>query len=267
MTMGEQPARLEGRSAVVTAAGSGIGRASALAFAREGARLVINDIDETPLEKTAEAIRHSGGAVVAIAGDATTRELNDQLVAAAVEHYGQLDCIDLVVGGAQPKPMLETSDDEYRRIVALNLDSAWLGAHAALPVMIEQQRGSIIGTSSGAGIGSVLGLAAYGAAKAAVAALMRSIAHEFGTSGIRANTIAPGPMATPSLLAALEQLPVGTEGFAAQIPLGRIGTAEEIADAAVFLASDAASYVSGALLAVDGAIHSTLSSPDPMVRG
>lgn len=259
-------ARLTDRSAIVTAAGSGIGRATALAFAREGARLVINDIDEAALLATADAIGQQGGQAIAVAGDATTRALNEQLVATAVEHHGGLDCTDLVAGGAQPRPMLETSDESYQHIIALNLHSAWFGAQAALPVMIEQQRGSIIGTSSGAGIGSVLGLAAYGAAKAGVTALMRGIAQEFGAAGIRANTISPGPMATPGLLTALEQLPAGPEGFAAQIPLGRLGTAEEIADAAVFLASEEARYISGALIPVDGAIHSTLSAPDPMAR-
>lgn len=256
--------RLEGRSAIVTAAGSGIGRATALAFSREGARLVLNDLNETTLAETHALLREQGGEAIAIAGDATTRALNESLVAAAVEHHGGLDCIDLVAGGAMPKPTLETTDQEYRRIIALNLDSAWMGAQAALPVMQEQRRGCVIGTTSGAGIGSVMGLAAYGAAKAGVISLMRSIAHEFGSAGIRANTISPGPMATPGLLSVLNQLPTGVEGFESQIPLGRLGTAEEIADTAVFLASDDARYVSGALLPVDGAIHSTLSSPDPM---
>ena len=259
-------AQLADRSAIITAAGSGIGRASALAFAREGARLVINDIDEAALSETAAAIAEQGGTVVAVPGDATTRALNEQLVATAVERHGGLDCIDLVAGGAQPKPMLETSDSLYEGIIALNLHSAWYGAQAALPVMQEQKRGSIIGTSSGAGIGSVLGLAPYGTAKAGVTALMRGIAQEFGAYGIRANTISPGPMSTPGLLSALEQLPAGPEGFAAQIPLGRLGTADEIAEAAVFLASEQSRYVSGALIPVDGAIHSTLSSPDPMAR-
>jgi NAD(P)-dependent dehydrogenase (short-subunit alcohol dehydrogenase family) len=259
--------RLDGRSAIITAAGSGIGRATALAFASEGAHLVLNDLDEKSLHETVGAIREHGGRALPIAGDATTRALNEALVAAAVEHHGGLDCIDLVAGGAQPKPTLETGDDEYRRIIALNLDTTWLGLQVALPVMVDQGRGSVIATSSGAGIGSVLGLAAYGAAKAGVTSLMRSVAQEFGASGIRANTISPGPMATPGLLTALKQLPAGVEGFEAQIPLGRLGTAEEIAQAAVFLASDASSYVSGALLPVDGAIHSTLSSPDPMAGG
>lgn len=258
--------QLEGRTAIVTAAGSGIGRATALAFAREGARLVINDIREPALTETLETIVSRGSTAIAVPGDATTRELNDQLVATALQQYGRLDCIDLVAGGAQPKPTLETGDDEYRRIIALNLDSAYFGATAALSVMVEQQSGSIIGTSSGAGIASVLGLAEYGAAKAGVAALMRAIAHEFGARGIRANTISPGPIATPGLMTALDALPAGAKGFAAQIPLGRLGTAEEIADAALFLASDASRYVSGVELPVDGAIHSTLAAPDPMVR-
>jgi NAD(P)-dependent dehydrogenase (short-subunit alcohol dehydrogenase family) len=258
--------QLAGRAAIVTAAGSGIGRATARAFAREGAQLVLNDIREAALDETLASIAADGGTAVAVPGDATTRELNERLVATALQQYGRVDCIDLVAGGAQPKPMLETTDDEYRRIIALNLDSAYLGARAVLEVMIEQQSGSIIGTSSGAGIASVLGLAEYGAAKAGVAALMRAIAHEFGAHGIRANTIAPGPIATPALLETLDKLPAGAKGFAAQIPLGRLGSAEEIADAAVFLASDASRYVSGVELPVDGAIHSTLAAPDPMAR-
>jgi 3-oxoacyl-[acyl-carrier protein] reductase len=256
--------RLEGRSAVITAAGSGIGRASALAFAREGARLVINDLREDALDETLEAIRADGGSALAVPGDVTTREVNDRLVATAVDEYGRLDCIDLVAGGDQPKGMLERDDDDFRRVIALNLDSAYLGARAALRVMVPQRSGSIIGTSSGAGIGAVLGLAEYGAAKAGVAALMRGIAREFGGRGIRANTISPGPMATPGLMTALDRLPGGADAFAAQIPLGRLGTAEEIAAVAVFLASDEARYVSGVHLPVDGAIHSSLATPDPM---
>jgi NAD(P)-dependent dehydrogenase (short-subunit alcohol dehydrogenase family) len=256
--------RLEGRSTIVTAAGSGIGRATALAFAKAGARVVINDLNEESLAETLGLVHQQGGTALSLPGDATTRGTNESLVEAAVKNFGGLDCIHLVAGGAVPKATLETTDDQYRKIIALNLDSAWMGAQAALPVMQEQRRGSVIGTTSGAGIGSVMGLAAYGAAKAGVISLMRSIAHEFGALGIRANTISPGPMATPGLLSVLTQLPTGVEGFESQIPLGRLGTAEEIADAAVFLASDESRYVSGALLPVDGAIHSTLSSPDPM---
>ena len=259
------PNRLEGQSTIVTAAGQGIGRATALAFASAGARVVINDINPDTLAETAALIRTQGGAVVEIVGDASTRDLNERLVACAVKEHGGLDCIDLVVGGASPTPTLEVSDETYQSTIRLNLDSAWFGAQAAIPQMCKQGKGAIIGTASGAAIGSVMGLAAYGAAKAGVVSLMRSLADEFGSRGIRANTISPGPMATPSLLSVLEKLPAGVEGFEEQIPLRRLGTPEEIAEVAVFLASDESRYVSGALIPVDGAIQSKLSSPDPML--
>jgi len=130
--------------------------------------------------------------------------------------------------------------------------------------MVPGGSGSIIATSAGAGLGAVMGLTAYAATKAGVAAIMRGIAQEHGRDGIRANTISPGPMETPGLLASLDALPSGAAGFAAQIQLGSLGRAEDIADAAVFLASDEARYISGENLPVDGAIHSTLSSPNPM---
>lgn len=258
--------RLEGRSAIVTAAGQGIGRATALAFALAGAKVVINDIEPERLAETAEMIRSRGGAVRPVAGDATTRELNERLVDEAVTEHGGLDCIDLVVGGARPVPTLEVSDEDYRETIRLNLDSAWFAVQAALPIMCRQGRGSIIGTASGAGLGSVMGLAAYGAAKAGVISLMRSLAHEFGGQGIRANAISPGPMATPTLLSVLEELPSGVAGFEEQLPLRRLGTPEEIAETAVFLASDESRYLSGAVIPVDGAIQSTLFAPDPMAR-
>ena len=258
--------RLVGRSVVITAAGQGIGRASALAFAREGARVVINDFSATRVQETAAEIRDSGGDVVALVGDAGSEAHNEELVAAAVEHYGGLDVMHLVAGGARPMPTLEQDAATYHKIVSLNLDSCWFGALAALRVMVPGDGGSIIATSSGAGIGAVMGLTAYAAAKAGVAALMRGIANEHGRNGIRANTISPGPMETPGFVTALNQTPGGAAGFAEQIPLGSLGRAEDIADAAVFLASDEARYISGVHLPVDGAIHSTLSSPDPMAK-
>jgi NAD(P)-dependent dehydrogenase (short-subunit alcohol dehydrogenase family) len=248
----------------VTATGQGIGRASALAFAREGARVVINDVDATRLEDTAAEIRKAGGEVVALAGDAGTEAHNEVLVAAAVEHHGGLDVMHLVAGGARPMPTLDHDAALYREIVARNLDSCWFGTLAALRVMVPAGSGSIIATSAGAGLGAVMGLSAYAATKAGVAALMRGVAQEHGGNGIRANTISPGPMETPGLVKALSMTPAGVEGFEAQIPLGSLGRAEDIADAAVFLASDEARYISGVNLPVDGAIHSTLSSPNPM---
>ena len=253
--------RLDARVAVITGAGSGIGRASALRFAEEGAALVLNDIQPQGLEDTLKTVVAAGGRVHGLPGDVTPREVNDALATAAVEQFGGLDIFFCNAGGARPTPMLETSDDEYRHQIALNLDSVWLGATSALKVMTRQERGVILATTSGAGLGAVDGLPAYGAAKAGVINLMRSVAFEFGALGIRANAIAPGPMATPGLLAWLDTLPGGPEAYGAQVPLGRLGTGEEIAEAAVFLASDESRYVSGAVLPVDGAIHSTLATP------
>jgi 3-oxoacyl-[acyl-carrier protein] reductase len=247
--------------AVVTGAGSGIGRATVLRFVEEGAAVVANDLSEDALEATLAAARSLGSGVHGQQGDITQVEANDALVAAALQHFGQLDIFHCNAGGAQPVPLLDTSDDDYRAQLALNLDSVWFGARAALRAMVPKRSGVILATTSGAGLGAVAGLAAYGAAKAGVIALVRSIALEFGAQGIRANAISPGPMATPALLEALEDAPGGAAAFEAQVPSGKLGSPDDVADAAVFLASDEARYVSGAVLPVDGAIHSVLAAP------
>jgi 3-oxoacyl-[acyl-carrier protein] reductase len=132
---------------------------------------------------------------------------------------------------------------------------------AALRPMVRQRSGSIITTSSGAGLGAEPGLGAYGAAKAAVLALTRSVAREYGPAGVRANAICPGPTRTPQLLAWLATVPGGEARYAAQVPLGRLGEPEDMASAALFLASDESAFVSGVALAVDGAISAGLASP------
>ena len=176
---------------------------------------------------------------------------------------GEMDTRDLFsnAGGGRPTPLHQIHPDEYRRLMGLNLDSVYHGVHAALPVMIRQGSGVFLSTTSGAGLAAVPGLAIYGAAKAGIINLMRSVAVEYGPQGIRANTISPGPMDTPALRAWLDTTSGGAVRYAQQIPLRRLGTAEDIASAAVFLASDAASFISGAVLPVDGAIHAQLASP------
>jgi 3-oxoacyl-[acyl-carrier protein] reductase len=146
-------------------------------------------------------------------------------------------------------------------VVDLNLDAVWYGMQAALRVMIPQRRGCILTTSSGAGLGGVPGLSAYGAAKAGVIQLTRNLAIEYGPLGIRANVICPGPMSTPQMEAWLATLGPAGERFGRQVPLGRLGHADEIASAAVFLASDEAAYVTGAVLAVDGGVSAAIASP------
>jgi NAD(P)-dependent dehydrogenase (short-subunit alcohol dehydrogenase family) len=254
-------ARLAGKVAAITGAASGIGRATALRFAAEGARLVVNDRDAEGLDALVAEIEGKGGVARACAGDVTERGVVDRIVATAVQAFERLDVLHNNAGGAQPTPMRDTDDARYRADLAVNLDAVWYGMKAALRVMVPQRSGSILTTSSGAALGAVDGLGPYGAAKAGVIALTRQVALEYGPLGIRANVICPGPIATPQMLAYLVTLPGGPGSYGSHIPLRRLGTPEEIANAAVFLASDEASYVSGAVLAVDGAVSAVLHGP------
>lgn len=254
--------RLHNKIAIITGAGSGIGRACALRFAAEGARVVVNDVNTDGAAATVEQIVARGGEAIVLSADVTQAQAVLEMVEATVRRFGRLDIMFNNAGGATQTPLLDIDPDEYRRLMALNLDSVYYGVHAALPVMLAQGGGVFLSTTSGAGLAAVPGLAIYGAAKAGIINLMRSVAVDYGPQGIRANTISPGPMDTPPVRAWLETTPVGVAGYAAQVPVGRLGTAEDIAAAAVFLASDEASYVSGVVLSVDGAIHARLASPN-----
>lgn len=252
---------LHAKVAIVTGAGSGIGRASALHFARAGARVVVGDIDEEALERlVSEAgAKHEG--LLACVADVTRPESNHALVRAATERFGGCDVFFANAGGATATPLEQLPEHDYHALIALNLDSVWHGFRAALPAFRARRGGSFVATASGAAHGAVPGLAAYGAAKAGLIALVRSIAQEHGAEGIRANALSPGPVESPALLAYLEGLPGGRRAYEAGLPLRRLGRAEEVARVAAFLASDEASYVSGACLPVDGGIHGALWQP------
>lgn len=250
----------DGKSVIVTGGGQGIGRACAEAFAANGASVVVNDIDAQRCAEVVAAIEQAGGKARACVADITDPARIDELVALACEQYGGLDVMLNNAGGSFPTAMLEIDRDEYRRLMALNFDAVYFGTLAALRVMLPRRAGVILSTTSGAGINAMPGLAVYGAAKAAVIALMKSVAVEHGRQGIRANSISPGAMATPGLLGWLETLPGGAQAYNDAQPQGRLGRPDEIANAALFLASDQASFVNGATLAVDGAVHASLWS-------
>ena len=252
---------LKGKTVIVTAAGNGIGKASSIEFARHGANVVVNDIREDLANVTVEQITSSGGTAMTVVADVTQAEQVENLVTQAVQTYGSLDVMFNNAGGAFPMPFDTTPLEVHQNIMALNFNSVLFGSLAALPIMLKQGSGVILCTSSGAGLGAVRGLGTYGAAKAAINSLMGALAAEYGGQGIRANSISAGAMDTPGLRQWADTLEGGFDGFNAKQPTGRVGTAEEIAKAAAFLASDGASFINGATIPVDGAVHAMLAAP------
>ncbi len=255
--------RLKDKVAIITGAGKGIGRACAERYGTEGAVVVVNDIDEENVAAVTEAIVSAGGRAVAHTADVTDPDAVQAMVDRTVAEFDRLDVMFANAGGAMPKPTHETSVDEYRRIIALNQDAVFYGVHAALPVMMRQRSGLFLTTASGAGQNGVSELTAYSAAKAAVINMMRTVAVEYGRLGIRACTISPGPMLTETMRGWLETMVGGVAAFEAQVPSGRLGTPEDIAVAAAFLATDEAFFINGAMIPVDGAISALLASPRP----
>jgi 3-oxoacyl-[acyl-carrier protein] reductase len=255
--------RLQDKIAIITGAGRGIGRACALRYGLEGAVVFVNDIDAENVAKVTAEIVSAGGRAIAHPCDVTDPAAVKAMVDRAVADYGRLDVLFANAGGSMPKATHLTSIDEYRKVIALNQDAVFYGVHAALPVMMRQKSGLFLTTASGAGQNGVPDLAAYGAAKAAVINLMRVIAVEYGGMGIRANSISPGPMGTQNMRGWLATMEGGADAFEAQVPSGRLGTEEDIAVAAAFLATDEAFFINGVCLPVDGAVSALLASPRP----
>lgn len=252
---------LHDKVAVITGAGHGIGRASALEFSAAGATVVLGDINAETVAGVAAEVEDAGGRALAMQCDVTSADQVAALVAAASDTYGRLDVLFNHAGGSVVKPLLEFSHEDYHHVVELNLGSMFYGVQAALPLMLEQGGGTIVSTTSGAGLGAVPGLAVYGAAKAGMIALTRSIAAEYGARGIRANIISPGSMDTAGFRAWLDSLPGSDQDYFQQIPSGRLGEAEDIARVACFLASDYSAYVNGVTIPVDGGIAGLFAVP------
>ena len=256
--------RLEGKSAVVTGAASGIGRASSILFAQHGASVVC--VDRSPeVEATAAAIRNAGGRAIALIKDASMEHDVAEMMQAAVKQHGGLDVCyaNAGIGGGVPVYDELTADD-WMAILKVNLIGAFLAVKRAARVMIPQRRGSIICTASVAGLRSGAGGPPYSASKAGVISLVQTSANAFGGSGVRVNAICPGLIETGMTKSIFDRARArGTDNKIGQLnPLRRHGAPEEIAYAALFLASDEASYVNGQALPVDGGLSSSL----PVVR-
>jgi NAD(P)-dependent dehydrogenase (short-subunit alcohol dehydrogenase family) len=255
--------RLEGRVAIVTAAGSGIGRACAKRFAAEGAHVVVNDRDAGAAEGVVGEITAAGGRASVFVADVSSSERVTAMVQETASRHGRLDV--LLNNAAAPAfgRVEEMPDELWRAVFAVTLDATFFGMRAAIPVMAAQGGGSIINTASAAGLGGVATFGAYGSAKAAVIALTKTAALETAARRIRVNTICPGSIDTPPLAAFVDSLPGGRAAFERSIPARRIGLPEEVASVALFLASDESSYVTGAVLVADGGVTAMLGAPPP----
>jgi len=243
--------QLENKIAIVTGAGGGIGGAIAVRFAREGAKIAVADIDgETAKSRAAEITRQSGQ-VFSIVADVTIKKSVEQMVQAALDRWGRIDILVNVAGGAQVKPVIEVSEQEWEHIINMNLKSVFLCSQAVLPTMIKQHYGKIVSISSIYGFTGNATRASYAAAKAGVAVFTKSLALEVVSHGINVNAIAPGRILTDRVRGHYTDAEWAER--VAQIPMKRAGTPEEIASAALFLILDENRYITGQTIHVNGA--------------
>ncbi len=248
---------LDGKVAVITGGASGQGRAAALRFSGVGARIVVADINDVGAGETVKLVEEQGGEALAVAADISLRTDNEAMVDAAIERWGRLDVLYNNAAVQMSGHLLECTEDEWNVTMATNLDAIFYACRAAIPHMLASGGGSIINTASVLGLIGSAGYCAYGAAKAGLVALTRQIAVEYGPT-IRANVIAPGSIDTPRFRKVADDMGIGREEFLEMlhrnIPLHRLGTADDVAGIALFLASDQSAYVTGAVVPADGGL-------------
>ncbi|MCY4278674.1 MAG: SDR family NAD(P)-dependent oxidoreductase [Gammaproteobacteria bacterium] len=241
--------RLKDKVAVITGAASGIGQGTAFRFAEEGAKLVLGDVNEAALEQTVKQIKEQGGEAVAVVCDVANTHDIAKIMSAATEHYGSLDILVNNVGIGKQESLLELSESELDRSLAVNFKGMVLCAKAAATIMAKQRSGVIISTSSGAGIYGTPGNAIYAGTKSAILIMSKSWAKELGPLGIRVNCVVPGPTRTAAFLSIPEEQISYLEST---IPMQRLGDPRDLGNGFVFLASDEASFVNGAALEITG---------------
>jgi len=246
--------RFKDKVAVVTGGTSGMGRAAVLGFAKEGASVVVNDIDAEKLEEVAEEIKSTGGDVLTIRGDITKKETISRMVNDTIQRFSKIDILFNYVGG-EPNlgphaPFLEQNDEFWDKMIELNLKSTMLACQAVLQKMIKRKYGKIINTGAIAGKVGAPNMAPYSAVKGGIIALTKALAIEMAPFEININCVCPGPVATPGLQKVFAEI---DEDFIADITaLKRIGKPEEVASAVLYLASDEAAFITGQAVSVDG---------------
>ena len=245
--------RLNGKTSIITGSGSGMGEATALLFAKEGAKVIAADIVEQAGQATVQAIKEAGGDAIFVKADVSRSKDVESMIKAAVEEYGKLDILVNCAGIALDEvSTTQCTEKIFKRIVATNLNGVWLGMKYAIPEMMKTDGGVITNFASIAALEAYKGLPAYSASKGGVISISRVAAIEFADKNIRVNCVAPGHIATPMLLDAWAE--EGLQRFRNIAPQGRLGEPSEVAAVVLFLASDDSSHITGQTIIIDGGV-------------
>jgi NAD(P)-dependent dehydrogenase (short-subunit alcohol dehydrogenase family) len=247
--------RFSGKVALVTGAASGIGRATVLLFAREGASVVVSNVAVEGGEETVSLVEGEGGRATFVKADVSDAAEVEALIRRTVEAYGRLDYAfnNAGIEGPMATNTADHSDEDWGRVIGINLKGVWLCMKHEIPRMLEHRGGSIVNNSSVAGLVGFAGSSAYAASKHGIVGLTKTAALEYAQSGIRVNAVCPGLIRTPMVERYVGGSAETEAQFAAVEPVGRMGSAEEVAEAVVWLCSEATSFVTGDAMAVDGA--------------
>jgi NAD(P)-dependent dehydrogenase (short-subunit alcohol dehydrogenase family) len=246
--------RVNDKVIIVTGAGAGIGRDSALLLAKEGAKLVLTDINEKSIQETVDMIHAQGGQAIFIKHDVSNEDDWINVIDHTLNTYQSIDGLFNSAGIFLIKSLIETSLEEWNNLLSINLTGMFLGMKHVIPVMIKNNGGSIINASSTAGLIGASGLCAYGASKGAIRLLTKDVALEYAQYNIRVNSIHPGYIKTQMVEYASSITKKDAEEVGATVPLGRLGTPTEVAHMVLYLSSDESSYVTGAEFVIDGGL-------------
>jgi 2-hydroxycyclohexanecarboxyl-CoA dehydrogenase len=248
------PLRLTGRNALVTGAGRGIGRAIALALACDGAQVAVADLDQASAERVRAEVAARGRRAIAIRADLTRRCEVEVMVSRTVAELGSVDILVNNAGWGETAPFLESDEQAWDRMIALNFKGVLYACRAAVPGMVARGGGRIVNVGSDAGVGGSYGQAVYSGTKGAVIAFSKALARELASHRVAVNVVCPGPVHTPLLEEARLQMPQVVDAVARAIPWERVGTPEDVAAAVGFLASPTAEYITGQALSVNGGL-------------
>ncbi|MGD6903353.1 SDR family NAD(P)-dependent oxidoreductase [Bacillus infantis] len=243
--------RLTDKVAIITGAGSGMGEAEAILFAGEGAKVVATDINKAAVDTVVSKIKEAGGEAIAIEHDVASRADWEKVCKETIDTFGKLDILINNAGISLPKPFMEQTEEDWSRTYSINIDSTMLGMQLALPLLEENNGGSIVNISSISALVGMAGAGAYTASKGAVRSITKAAAVDYGKKNIRVNSVHPGYIVTPMSAPTMENY---KDFFLSQIALPQLGNAKEVANAVLFLASDEASHITGIELPVDGGV-------------